>query len=114
MYVHDVGLFLIVDIFEDTPCSSIVWKVCEEHGYSYEWVSGQQPRLTKQDQTNYMQNGDFNSRVIVFFEVGSQFSQELVLFCSVVVLVSWFQFDTDRPHTAALLSFLSSALFSLL
>ena len=48
VYVHDVGLFLIVDIFEDTPCNSIVWKVCESHGRSYGWVSGQQPRLTKQ------------------------------------------------------------------
>ena len=29
VYVHDVGLFLIVDIFEDTPCNSIVWKFFE-------------------------------------------------------------------------------------
>ena len=28
-------------------CILSLEKLCEEHGYSYEWVSGQQPRLTK-------------------------------------------------------------------
>ena len=41
-------------------CCSIVWKrllfyrlekLCEDHGYSYEWVSGQKPRLAKKVKT---------------------------------------------------------------
>ena len=47
VYVHDLGLFVTVQLVEDTLAVLSLGKLCEEHTYSYEWVSGQQPRLTK-------------------------------------------------------------------
>ena len=45
--VHDHGLFVAVQLLEDTPAVPQLGKLCEEHRYSYEWASGQQPRLTQ-------------------------------------------------------------------
>ena len=48
VYVHNLGLLVIVQLLEDTPAVLSLGKLCEEHRYSYEWQSGQKPRLTKQ------------------------------------------------------------------
>ena len=45
VFVHDLGLFVTVQLLEDTPAVLSLGKLCEEHGYSYEWVSGQKPHL---------------------------------------------------------------------
>ena len=45
VYVHDLDLFVTVQIFDDTPAVLSFGKLCEEHGYSYEWASGQKPHL---------------------------------------------------------------------
>ena len=47
LYVHDLGPFVTVQVLEDMPAVLSFGKLCEEHGYSYEWVSGQEPPLTK-------------------------------------------------------------------
>ena len=36
-------------------------KLCKEHGYSCEWVSGQEPRLTKKWEEHYLQNWLFRT-----------------------------------------------------
>ena len=48
VYVHDLGLFVTVQLLEDTPAVLPLGTLCEEHGYSCEWFSGQKPRLTEQ------------------------------------------------------------------
>ena len=48
VYVHDLDLFVTVQLLEETPAVPSLGKLCDDHGYSYEWVSGQKPRLTKQ------------------------------------------------------------------
>ena len=48
VYVHDLGLFVTVQLGEDTLAVLSPGKLCEEHGYSYEWVSGSEPQLIKQ------------------------------------------------------------------
>ena len=45
--VHDLGLFVSVQLLEETPAVLSLGKLCKEHGYSYEWVSGQEPRWTQ-------------------------------------------------------------------
>ena len=45
---HDLNLFVTVQILDDTPAVVSRGKLCEEHGYTYEWASGQKPHLTKQ------------------------------------------------------------------
>ena len=47
VFVHDLNLFVTVQLLEETPAVPSLGKLCEDHGYSYEWVSGQKPRLTK-------------------------------------------------------------------
>ena len=47
VFVHDQNLFVTVHLLEETPAVLSLGKLCEDHGYSFEWVSGQRPRLTK-------------------------------------------------------------------
>ena len=51
MFVHDLNLFVTVQLLNETPAVLSLGKLCEDHGYSYEWVSGQKPRLTKDGKT---------------------------------------------------------------
>ena len=47
VFVHDLNLFVTVQLIEETSAVLSLGKFCEDHGYSCEWVSGQKPRLTK-------------------------------------------------------------------
>ena len=47
VYVHDLELFVKVQILEDMPAVLSSGELCEEHGCSYEWANGQKPQLTK-------------------------------------------------------------------
>ena len=38
--VHDQNLFVTVQLLEDTLAVLSLGKLCEDHGYSYEFVSG--------------------------------------------------------------------------
>ena len=46
VFVHDLNLFVTVQLPDETLAVSSPGKLCEDHGYSYEWVSGRKPRLT--------------------------------------------------------------------
>ena len=59
MFVHDLDLFVTVQLREETTAVLSPGKVCEDHGYSYEWVSGQKPRLTKEGETIICKTGNF-------------------------------------------------------
>ena len=48
VYVYDLDLFVTVQLLEDTPAVLSLGKLCEEHGFTSEWASGQTPHLTKQ------------------------------------------------------------------
>ena len=41
VYVHDLELLVTVQVLEDTPAVLSHGKLWEEHGYTYEWASGQ-------------------------------------------------------------------------
>ena len=45
VYVYD--LIYSVQILEDTPTVLSLGKLCEDHGYSFEWTSGHKPHLIK-------------------------------------------------------------------
>ena len=45
VYVHDLDLFVTVQILDDTLAFRSLGKLCEEHGCSHEWATGQQPHL---------------------------------------------------------------------
>ena len=48
VHVHDLDLFVTVQILDDTPAVPPRGKLCEEHGSTFERASGQKPRLTEQ------------------------------------------------------------------
>ena len=43
VHVRELDLFLTVMLLEDTPAVLSLGKLCEDHGYSYHWTSGQKP-----------------------------------------------------------------------
>ena len=45
-YVHDLHLRVSVQLPGDTLVCLVIGKLCEEHGYTHEWVSGQEAHLT--------------------------------------------------------------------
>ena len=47
VYGHDLDLFVTVQILDDTLAVLSLGKLCEEHGKTYEWASGQKPTLLK-------------------------------------------------------------------
>ena len=51
MHVHDLDLFVTVQLLEETPAVLSLGKLCSEHGCSYEWKNGETPRLTQNGKT---------------------------------------------------------------
>ena len=47
VYFGELGIFLTMKVLEDTPAVLSLGKLCDEHGYSYEWINGQKPHLIK-------------------------------------------------------------------
>ena len=51
VYVHDLDLFVTVQLLEETPALLSLGKLCSEHRCSYEWKNGETLRLTKNGKT---------------------------------------------------------------
>ena len=51
VYVHDVDVFVTVQLLDETPAVLSLGKLCSEHGCSYEWKNGETPRLTQNGKT---------------------------------------------------------------
>ena len=47
MYVRELDIFLTMKVLENTPAVLSLGKLCDENGYSYEWINGQKPHLIK-------------------------------------------------------------------
>ena len=45
VYVKELDLFLTMKVLENTPAVLSLGKLCDENGYSYEWINGQKPHL---------------------------------------------------------------------
>ena len=44
-YVKEFDIFLTLKVLENTPAVLSLGKLCDENGYSYEWINGQKPHL---------------------------------------------------------------------
>ena len=64
VYVHDLDLLVTGQILEDTPKVLPLGKLCEEHGKTYEWASGEKPRWTKQGKTTLCKTEHFVPLVV--------------------------------------------------
>ena len=47
VYVKELEKILTMKVLEHTPAVLSLGKLCDEHGYSYEWITGQKPHLIK-------------------------------------------------------------------
>ena len=47
VYVKELDIFLTMKVLENTPAALSLGKLCDENGYSYEWINGQKPHLSK-------------------------------------------------------------------
>ena len=47
VYVKESDIFLTMKVLDNTPAVLSLGKLCDENGYSYEWINGQKPPLSK-------------------------------------------------------------------
>ena len=47
VYVKELDIFLTMRVLENTPAVLSLGKLCDENGYSYEWINGQKPHLIR-------------------------------------------------------------------
>ena len=47
VYVKELDILLTMKVFENTPAVLSLGKLCDENGYSHEWINGQKPHLIK-------------------------------------------------------------------
>ena len=91
VYVHDLGLFVTVQLLEETLAVLSLGKLCEDHGYSCEWVSGQKPRLAKEEKPIICTTGQFRTACC---SRSVQFLQQIVFNIDITGLV----FNKSSPR----------------
>ena len=64
VFVHDLNLFVTVQCLEETPAVLSRGKLCEDHRCSYEWVSGQKTRVTKEKKAIFCKTVNFVPLVV--------------------------------------------------
>ena len=79
VHVKDMDIFLTMKLLDNTPADLSLGKLCDEHGYSYEWIKGQKPHLIKKRDSDTVQYGELRSDrgsrlVIEFFLLFSSFN----------------------------------------
>ena len=47
VYVKELDIFLTMKVRENTPAVLSLGKLCDENGYSHEWINGKKPHLIK-------------------------------------------------------------------
>ena len=47
VYVKELDTFLTMKVLENTPAVLSLGKLCDENGYSYEWINGQKPHVIR-------------------------------------------------------------------
>ena len=61
VYFKELDIFLTMKVLEDTPAVLSLGKLCDDHGYSYEWINGQKPHLIQKRDSNTVQHGELRS-----------------------------------------------------
>ena len=74
VFSHDLNQFVTVQLLEETPAVLSPVKLCNDHGYSDEWVSGQEPRLTKNGKGIICKTDHFVPLVVPGLSVNSESS----------------------------------------
>ena len=61
VFVHDLDLFLTVQLLEETPAVLSLGKLCEDHGKTTCGSAVKKPRLTKEKKTMKYKNEQFRT-----------------------------------------------------
>ena len=61
VYVKELDIFLTMKVLDETPAVLSLGKLCDESGYSYEWINGQKPHLIKKRYSDTVQHGELRS-----------------------------------------------------
>ena len=64
VFVLDLNRFVTVQLLVETPAVQSQGKLCKDHGYSNEWVSGQEPRLTQNGKSIFCKTDNFVPLVV--------------------------------------------------
>ena len=71
MCVHDLNQTVTVQLLEETLAVLSLGNLCKDHGYSYDWVSSQEPRLTKHGKNIICKTDNFVHLVVPGLSVNS-------------------------------------------
>ena len=74
VYVRELDIFLIMKVLEDTPAVLSLGKLCDEHGYSHEWINGQKPHLIENGIRIRCNTENFSPIVVPGFSTSSSSS----------------------------------------
>ena len=61
VYVKELDIFWTMKVLDNTPAVLSLGKLCDEKGYSYEWINGQKPHLIKRRDSDNLQYGKLRS-----------------------------------------------------
>ena len=61
VYVRELDIFLTMKLLEYTPAVLSLGKLCDEHGYSYEWINGQKTTSHSKWYSNTVEYGKFRA-----------------------------------------------------
>ena len=71
VYVKELDMFLTMKVLENTPAALSLGKLCDENGYSHEWINGPKPHLIKKRDSDNLQHRELcsyrGSRLVKFF-----------------------------------------------
>ena len=61
VYVKELDIFLTMKVLENTPAVLSLGKLCDENGYSYEWINGQKTTSHQKRDSDTLQYGELRS-----------------------------------------------------
>ena len=61
VYVKELDIFLTMKVLENTQAVLSPGKLCDENGYSYEWINGQKTTSRWKRDSDTMQHGELRS-----------------------------------------------------
>ena len=71
VYVKELGIFLTMKVLDNTPAVLSLGKLCDENGYSHEWINGQKTPSHQRRDSDNLQYGKLRSyrgsRLVKFF-----------------------------------------------
>ena len=101
VYIRELYIFLTMKLLEDTPAVPTLAKLCDEHGYSYEWINGQNHISLKMVfEYSTIRKTSYQSWFLVFLQLPrARLFHELIFLISIRFRVKWKcgQTSTERP-----------------